>query len=142
MEQQTLEPDDLCEGTETVLLVEDEESLRTLTRDALLESNYTILEASDGLEALEIARQHKGPIHLLLTDVVMPRMSGPALAKQLALQNPEVKVLFMSGYTGNTYKNESVEAASILRKPFTRRDLNQKVREVLENRSKSPVTEI
>jgi PAS domain S-box-containing protein len=142
MEQQTLELDDLCEGTETVLLVEDEESLRTLTRDVLLESNYTILEASDGLEALEIARQHKGPIHLLLTDVVMPRMSGPALAKQLAIQNPEVKVLFMSGYTGNTYKNESVEAASILRKPFTRRDLNQKVREVLENRSKSPVTEI
>jgi len=141
MEQQTLEPDDLCEGTETVLLVEDEESLRTLTRDALLESNYTILEASDGLEALEIARQHKGPIHLLLTDVVMPRMSGPALAKQLAIQNPEVKVLFMSGYTGNTYKNESVEAASILRKPFTRRDLNEKVREVLDNRSKSPVIE-
>ena len=141
MEQQTLELDDLCEGTETVLLVEDEESLRTLTRDVLLESNYTILEASDGLEALEIARQHKGPIHLLLTDVVMPRMSGPALAKQLAIQNPEVKVLFMSGYTGNTYKNESVEAASILRKPFTRRYLNEKVREVLDNRSKSPVIE-
>jgi len=134
-ELQSIAPNDLPKGMETVLLVEDEESLRTLTRDVLLESHYTILEASDGLEALEIAQQHKGPIHLLLTDVVMPRMGGPALAKRLAVQNPEMKVLFMSGYAGNAHQYESVGAASFLRKPFSRRDLSEKVREALESRS-------
>ena len=87
-------------GTETILLVEDEEPLRKMTCELLVDSGYTVLEASDGLEALEIAQQHKGSIHLLLTDVVMPRMSGPALAKPAADLHPELKVLYMSGYTG------------------------------------------
>ena len=121
------------EGTETILLVEDEESLRKLTREVLMEGHYTVLEATDGLEALGVAAQHKGPIHLLLTDVVMPRMGGPALAKQLAIKNPEMKVLFMSGYAGNTGSRQALPGpqSHFLQKPFTRASLASKLREVL-----------
>ena len=120
-------------GTETILLVEDEESLRKLTCDVLVQSHYIVLEARDGLEALQIARQHTGPIHLLLTDVVMPRMNGPALAKQLAVQNPQMKVLYMSGYTGSSASLQILADAQsqFLQKPFTPATLCWKLREVL-----------
>jgi len=90
-----IEPDKFAKGTETILLVEDEEALRKMTHELLVESGYAVLEARDGLAALEIAHQHKGPIHLLLTDVVMPRMSGPALAKPMAVMYPEKSALYV-----------------------------------------------
>ena len=123
----------IAKGTETILVVEDEEALRKMTRELLVENGYEVLEAGDGVEALEIARQRKGPIHLLLTDVVMPRMGGPALAQPLAVLHPEVKVLYLSGYTGHTgHGPERVNFASeLLPKPFTRDALLRKVRERL-----------
>ena len=132
-DQENREPKELFEGTETILLVEDEESLRKLTCEVLQVRHFTVLEAIDGLEALEIARQHKGPIHLLLTDVVMPRMGGPALAKQLAIQHPDMKVLYMSGYTGSFTSVQGLvsSGAQFLQKPFTRATLFSKLREVL-----------
>ena len=104
-----------------------------MTHELLEQSGYTVLEASDGLEALEIAWQHKGPIHLLLTDVVMPRMSGPALAKPAAALHPELKVLYMSGYTGYSYVSQGLVSSEseLLQKPFTRDTLLRKIREVL-----------
>jgi CheY-like chemotaxis protein len=121
-------------GNETVLLVEDETSLRTLTRNLLEGCGYTVLDAREGNHALEISQQFAGPIHLLLTDVVMPGMNGRVLAKQLAEQRPEMKVVYMSGYTGQTIDARgSLDPGSIfLQKPFTREELARKVREGLE----------
>jgi two-component system cell cycle sensor histidine kinase/response regulator CckA len=124
----------LLRGTETVLLVEDEQSLRALTRDLLERSDYQVLEASSGDHALEVAERHGGPIHLLLTDVVMPGMNGAALAANLAPLHPEMKVLFMSGYTGGfaTQIGLLAAGAKVLQKPFSRDALLRKLREVLE----------
>jgi len=128
------EPLRILRGSETVLLVEDEQSLRALTRDLLERSEYSVLEASSGAHALEIAQQHSGPIHLLLTDVVMPGMNGAALAANLAPLHPDMKVLFMSGYTGSFATQTGLlgEGARVLQKPFSRDALLRKVREVLE----------
>ena len=79
--------------------MEDEEPLRTLTRTILEQSGYSVLEGNDGSQAIEIARQHRGPIHVLLTDMVMPGMSGLAVAESLMPVRPEMKVVYMSGYT-------------------------------------------
>jgi len=127
----------ILRGTETVLLVEDEQSLRALTRDLLERSEYTVLEASSGAHALEVAQRHGGPIHLLLTDVVMPGMNGGILAANLAPLHPEMKVLFMSGYTGSfaTQKGLLGEGSKVLQKPFSRDALLRKLREVLESES-------
>ena len=119
-------------GTETILLVEDEESLRTLARSLLIENGYTVLEAGDGMEALEIARQYRGPIDLLLTDMVMPGMSGQTVAERLALIRPEIRVLYMSGYTRSSSHGLADLDASILPKPFTRDTLLHKLRETLD----------
>ena len=99
-------------GTETLLLVEDETSLRKLSRHLLEARGYNVLEAESGTEALAISREHKGPIHLLFTDVVMPGMSGRTLADQLILDRPETRVLYMSGYTGQTIGEHGVLAKS------------------------------
>jgi two-component system cell cycle sensor histidine kinase/response regulator CckA len=127
------------QGVETILLVEDEESLRHLTRTMLVAKNYDVLEANTGAQALEIARQFKGTIHLLLTDVVLPGMRGPELASKMALAHPEMKVLFVSGYTDYAVAaNGMLEAGTfLLQKPFTRDALTRKVREVLD--AKVPV---
>ena len=85
-------------GRETVLLVEDEPGVRRLVNETLRLHGYTVLEARHGIEALLTGAKHAGPIHLLLTDVVMPQMSGPEVAEKLATVRPEVKVLYMSGY--------------------------------------------
>jgi CheY-like chemotaxis protein len=124
----------LLRGTETVLLVEDEQSLRALTRDLLERSDYQVLEASSGDHALEVAERHGGPIHLLLTDVVMPGMNGAALAANLAPLHLEMKVLFMSGYTGGFATQIGLlgAGAKVLQKPFSRDALLRKLREVLE----------
>jgi two-component system, cell cycle sensor histidine kinase and response regulator CckA len=120
-------------GQETVLLVEDEEAVRGLARRVLQENGYTVLAACDGPEALEAAQRHPGPIHLLVTDVVMPHMSGCELAKHLTLQRPGLKTLFMSGYTDDAVLRHGVSQSSpaFLPKPFTPASLAEKVRKVL-----------
>lgn len=131
----SLEPAAKTQGTETILLVEDEASLRTLTRTSLEVSGYKVLEARDGLEALEISNTHEGLIDLLLTDVVMPGMGGPELARTLGRRRPEAHVLFMSGYTGRGIGSQGpLEPGSdFLSKPFTREVLRNKIREALQH---------
>jgi PAS domain S-box-containing protein len=121
-------------GHETILLVEDEETLRRLTRQSLEKQGYSILEASDGAAALRLSHSHKGPIHLLLTDVIMPGMNGRELANQIAPGRPEMKVLYMSGYTENHIGHNGTldEGITLLQKPFTLPALQAKVREVLD----------
>ncbi len=120
-------------GPQTILLVEDEASLRTLTRNTLKEIGFTILEAQDAFQAVKIANESNSVIDLLLTDVVMPGKSGPELARDLAPGRPRMKVLFMSGYTdGAIAAHGFLESGiMILRKPFTRQQLTQTIEEVL-----------
>ena len=122
-------------GAGTILLVEDSESLRMVTREFLLRAGYTVKEASNGEEALNIARTLDGPIHLLLTDMVMPGMGGRELANALAPFLPEMRVLFMSGYAANAIVSHGdlEEGVSFLSKPFSRASLTKKVREVLNS---------
>ncbi len=121
-------------GGETVLLVEDEEMVRGLARRILAAHGYAVLEARNGVQALEVAARHGGPIHLLLTDVVMPQLSGRQLADQLLPQRPAMRVLFMSGYADDTALRRGVyeAAADLLPKPFSPDALAHKVREVLD----------
>ena len=121
-------------GCETVLLVEDEASVRQASRHFLVQSGYTVLEASDGEDALRVSRKHYGPVHLMVTDVVMPRMGGPKLAEHLAEERPDMKVLFVSGYAENTIlQHGKIDVATrFLQKPFSLKVLARKVREVLE----------
>ena len=128
----------LPQGTETLLLVEDEPEVRWLVRDMLQHLGYTILEARHGIEAQVLSIQHPGPIHLLVTDVVMPQMSGREIAEQLRSEHPETKVLYMSGYTDDAVVRHGVLAAEVafLQKPFTPEGLALKVREVLDGPSK------
>jgi two-component system cell cycle sensor histidine kinase/response regulator CckA len=130
----------LFRGAETILLVEDEESLRTLTRSQLEHSGYTVLEANCGSEAIRIARQHRGPIDLLLTDVVMPGMNGRTVAEILTASRPETRVVYMSGYTGFSDSGLMNLDAVIIQKPFTRRVLLQRLREVIALEEKSQET--
>jgi two-component system, cell cycle sensor histidine kinase and response regulator CckA len=124
-------------GTETVLLVEDEQSLRKLSRYLLELCGYSVLEAETGAEALKISQDYQRAIDLLLTDVVMPGMSGRALADQLVKQRPVTRVLYMSGYTGQTVGEHGVlaQGSYFLPKPFTREALARKVREALDGRT-------
>jgi PAS domain S-box-containing protein len=120
-------------GTETVLLVEDEEMVREMAREILRESGYQVLEARHGQEALLVAEQHHGPIHVMLSDVVMPQMSGRELAEQLSPRRREMKVLYMSGYTDDAIVHHGVldEGMAFIEKPFTPLALARKLREVL-----------
>jgi PAS domain S-box-containing protein len=124
-------PAESLRGSETILLVEDEEALRGLTRSLLEERGYTVLEAELPEAATEIARGHRGTIHLLLTDMVMPGMNGRDLAANLAAMRPEMRVVYMSGYTGFTHAGLADPEISLLAKPFTRETLLRKVREAL-----------
>jgi len=121
-------------GTETVLLVEDEEMVRNMTREILQESGYQVLEATHGQEALVVAGRYDGPIHLMLSDVVMPQMSGRELAEQLSPVRREMKVLYMSGYTDDAIVHHGVldEGMAFIEKPFTPDTLTRKLREVLD----------
>ncbi len=125
---------ELPQGMETVLLVEDEPEVRWLVRDMLQRLGYTVLEARHGIEVQVLSIQHQGPIHLLITDVVMPQMSGREIAERLTTEHPETKVLYMSGYTDDAIVRHGVLAADIafLQKPFTPEALARKVREVLD----------
>ncbi|MFQ5777750.1 MAG: PAS domain S-box protein [Terriglobia bacterium] len=121
-------------GSETIMVVEDETAVRELAGQFLENCGYTVLQAKDAAEALLEAGRHTGPIHLLLTDVVMPGASGRELARCLAARRPQMKVLFISGYTGEAIANHGLLAVgtAFLPKPFTREALTRKVREVLE----------
>jgi PAS domain S-box-containing protein len=117
----------------TVLLVEDEANLRRLSLESLQRQGYAVLEAQDGPAALQMATHHRGVIHLLLTDVVMPGMNGRELARRVALLRPDTKILFMSGYTENVIdRNGTIDPnVELLQKPFSMSELLSKVRELL-----------
>ncbi len=121
-------------GSETILLVEDEESLRKLADMFLRDSGYHVLTAADGAQALQVARQYAGPIHLLLTDVVMPGINGRVLAERLAPSQPGMRILYVSGYTDSFIAGHGVleAGAHLLHKPFTEESLTRKVRELLD----------
>jgi two-component system, cell cycle sensor histidine kinase and response regulator CckA len=123
----------LAEGTETVLVVEDEPEIRTLMCENLRHLGYTVLDAANGADALDIARQFTRPIHLLLTDMVMPQLGGQALADTLTGLHPEMTVLYISGYTNEPLAPEGAlpRGSTFLQKPFTQEALGRKVRESL-----------
>ncbi len=122
-------------GTETILLVEDEANLRYLARQYLEKQGYKVIEAADGAVAMQIAVAHDKVIHLLLTDVIMPGMNGRELAQRICEIRPNVKVLYMSGYTENMIGHDGVldDGVRLLQKPFNLRDLKSIVREVLDS---------
>jgi CheY-like chemotaxis protein len=121
-------------GTETILVVEDEEALRKVARRSLEAAGYTVLTASAGDEALLTSAQHAGTIHLLLTDVVMPRTGGRALARAFLKTRPSAKVLYMSGYADNAFVHHGVveEGTHFIGKPFTATEIARQVRMVLD----------
>ena len=118
--------------SETVLVVEDEDEVRALAIEILREHGYTTLAAADGAEALRVAARHPGPLHLLLTDVVMPHLSGWELARQLSSVRPETKVLYMTGYSEIAVAHEGVSDAIVLQKPFTPDLLAGRVRDTIQ----------
>ena len=122
------------QGTETVLLVEDEDALRALLREVLESLGYRVLEAGLGAEALRIAREHRGPIHVLLTDLVMPQMTGRELADRLSCLRPDLKVLFMSGYgVGAAPRQEIPSDGAYIEKPFTADAMGGAIRALLDS---------
>jgi two-component system cell cycle sensor histidine kinase/response regulator CckA len=135
-EVEAAEPDaaDVPRGWETVLLVEDEGALRELIGECLEAWGYTVIDAHDGEQALEVCRSHPEPIQLLITDVVMPRLSGRELADRLRLHQPDLQVLYMSGYTDDAVVRHGLLEGEMafLQKPFTAVSLARKVRAVLE----------
>lgn len=132
--EERIEPQNL-EGYETILLAEDEDSARKMMRTILYGYGYRVLEAQDGKEALRISEQHEGPIHLLLTDVVMPEMNGRELAERLQPIYPKMQVLYVSGYTDNVIVRNGVLEPGVpfIQKPFSQKALISKVREILDS---------
>ena len=120
-------------GTETILVAEDEQMVRALIRKVLEQAGYTVLLGDGGMEALRLAERHSGPIHLLVTDVVMPGMNGPDLARRLLERRPHTKVLFLSGYADDAVERHGVLApgTAFMQKPFSPSALAARVREVL-----------
>jgi two-component system, cell cycle sensor histidine kinase and response regulator CckA len=122
-------------GPETVLVIEDEIAVRSLASRILRDRGYNILEAKDGTEALSLAWKHKGEIHLVLTDVVMPGLGGTTLVARLKTVRPSLKALYISGYTDNAIVHHGIldSHVAFLQKPFTVESLARKVREVLNS---------
>jgi PAS domain S-box-containing protein len=132
--QPALAQEQPSKGHETILLVEDEENLRRLARQSLENQGYNVIDAPDGAAAIKISQAHPGPIHLLLTDVIMPGMNGRELANKLSPTRLEMRVLYMSGYTENHIGHNGTldEGITLLQKPFTLSALRSKVREMLD----------
>jgi PAS domain S-box-containing protein len=127
------------QALETILLVEDEVSLRNLSRQVLESQGYTVLEAAEGAVAIQICNSHPGPIHLLLTDLIMPGINGRELARRVSAMRRETKVLYMSGYTDNVIAHNAIleEGIALLQKPFSVSTLKTKVREKLSSASRA-----
>ncbi|HXB54642.1 MAG TPA: response regulator [Vicinamibacteria bacterium] len=117
----------------TVLLVEDEESLRELIREILQANGYEVLEAEDPTKAIETVANYEGAIHLLLTDVLMPGMNGRALAQRVRERRPDIRILYMSGHTEDSIAQSGLvePGALLISKPFTQESLARKLREAL-----------
>jgi CheY-like chemotaxis protein len=128
------QPTKAARGDETILLVEDEPAILSMAKTMLERQGYTVMAAGSPGAALQLAEAHSGPIHLLMTDVVMAEMNGPELAAALQEQRPETRVLFMSGYMAHTLTHRCVLAGgeNFLSKPFSIHDLSEKVRSALE----------
>jgi CheY-like chemotaxis protein len=126
-------------GTETILLVEDDQAVRALTRRVLERYGYTVIDTGDGHEALQMAASRDGPIHLIVTDVEMPRMAGRVVAERLLTQRPATKILYFSGYTDDSMVRHSISHHMIhfLQKPFSMEALALKVREALAGEAAS-----
>ena len=131
---------DVLGGRETVIVVEDEPAVRDVVRAMLERRGYTVLLASDGEQALRLARSHSGRIDLLLTDVVLPRTNGRRVAELLSMERPGIKVLYMSGYTEDAMLNHGAldEGVILVEKPFTDLTLAQRIRELLDGEPKPP----
>jgi hypothetical protein len=126
-------------GSETILLVEDDEMVRTLVRETLERDGYKVLDSADPVEAQRVSENYRGKIQLLITDVVMPKLSGRELARVISARRPEMKVLYMSGYTDSAIVNSGIlqKEVSFLQKPFTPAALSGKVRDVIESDAKA-----
>jgi two-component system, cell cycle sensor histidine kinase and response regulator CckA len=136
-------PSGILVGAETILLVEDEEPLRRLAAEVLTGRGYVVLPAASGAEALRAAQTHQGAIDLLLTDVIMPGMSGRVLADRLSVTQPQLRVLFMSGYTDDAIAHHGVleEGARMIGKPFTVDALSVAVRQALDEEVTVPASQ-
>ncbi|HJX30881.1 MAG TPA: response regulator, partial [Thermodesulfobacteriota bacterium] len=126
--------EEIPRGKETILVVEDDRMVRRLAVDILRRQGYRVLEAEAGGEALLVCEQYKGPIDLILTDIVMPHMSGPEFIERLKQVRKDFKVLYMTGYTGERIVDHGIleEGIELIHKPFTITKLARKVREVLD----------
>jgi len=129
-------PPEKLRGCETVLVVEDEDMIRMLVRRILVQFGYNVLDAGCGNDAFDACSRHGEKIHLMLTDVVLPDISGVELSKRLAPMQPEMKVVFMSGYTDNTVADQGIPdpETTFIQKPFTIDSLTRKIREALDSR--------
>jgi CheY-like chemotaxis protein len=121
-------------GTETVMVVEDEESIRRMTTHGLRSQGYNVIQAGDGVEALAVLHRHGGTVDLLVTDVVMPRMDGRALAEAMKVMFPRLKVLYTSGYTDDAVVRHGILQSEVafLSKPYTPMTLLRRIRQVLD----------
>jgi CheY-like chemotaxis protein len=128
-------PAALPRGTETILIVEDEPQIRKLAFDCLAYCGYDVLSSTNGVEALELIQRLERPIDLVLTDVVMPKLSGRELSERIAAMQPSTKVMFMSGYTNDSVVNHGIldGASWFIQKPFTLESLVRRVRQVLDS---------
>ncbi len=135
--EERAEEEELLRGTETIFLVEDDEVVRSMSVEILTSLGYSVLEAADGVEALQACKRYHGTIDLLLTDVVMPRMNGSELAKKVLESRPEIKVLFMSGYTDEAIVKHGIlqDDVLFLQKPITPKNLSKALRQALEGDS-------
>ena len=131
---ETTTPLEYSRGTETILLVEDEEPLRKVVIELLTQIGYSVLSASNGKEAMRVAEAYPEKIHLLITDVLMPEIGGPELARALCAVRPDLKVIYISGYTDTSLAPEGVlpPETVLVNKPFSVRVLSAKMREVLD----------
>jgi CheY-like chemotaxis protein len=127
---------EIPKGSETILVIEDDDSVRRVAVRFLKRQGYVVFEAKRGEEALEIFKNHNGPIHLILVDVIMPGESGPQLIERIKENSWEFKVLYMSGYTDNAIVHHGVlkKGVEFIQKPFTLESLSRKVREVLDKK--------